>query len=212
MSADAYEKTNLGWQVQLLQQQIGEWLELKLSQAQHSLPNFSLPSWLRNLSLPSWLPKAIFWVIVALFLTWVGWQIWRLWGKHLRGLSSQLRNLAEKPASGRVRELTMSEWLRRASQFQRQGNYREACRCLYMAMLQQLNDTGIAPALASRTDGEYLQLTQDLFQHQSYQTLVTTHEQLCFGNAEISQPIFEQCQQAYREISRAARESQGRDA
>jgi hypothetical protein len=67
-------------------------------------------------------------------------------------------------------------------------------------MLQQLNDAGIAPQQPSRTDGEYLQLTQDLPQQQSYQTLLAIHEQLCFGNVEISGSVFEECQEAYREI------------
>ena len=198
MSAPAFEKTNLGWQVQQIQQQVWEWLELKLSQTRPNLPNVSLPSWLRNLSFPVWLPKAIFWVIVGLLLTWVGLQLWRLWGGS--SFPSLLRNLAQKPGTTRVSELTTSDWLRRSQEYSRQGNYRQACRCLYMAMLQQLNDAGIAPQEPSRTDGEYLQLTQDLPQQQSYQTLLAIHEQLCFGNVEISGSAFEECQEAYREI------------
>ncbi|MEH2136143.1 hypothetical protein [Nostoc sp.] len=36
---------------------------------------------------------------------------------------------------------------------------------------------------------------------QPYETLITTREQLCFGNAEILADNYEQCQQAYEEIS-----------
>jgi hypothetical protein len=70
-----------------------------------------------------------------------------------------------------------------------------------MALLQQLNDNGIALHQPSRTDGEYLRLTQDLPQEQAYELLLLVHEQLCFGDREISQPVFEECQQAYREIT-----------
>ncbi|MHC5725198.1 MAG: DUF4129 domain-containing protein, partial [Nostoc sp.] len=38
---------------------------------------------------------------------------------------------------------------------------------------------------------------------QPYETLITTHEQLCFGNAEILPDNYQQCRQAYREISQA---------
>jgi hypothetical protein len=69
-----------------------------------------------------------------------------------------------------------------------------------MATLQRLHDSAIAPHQPSRTDGEYLQLVQQLPQSQSYQALIATHEQLCF-NAEIVPENFSQCQQAYQEIA-----------
>ncbi|NEQ27810.1 MAG: DUF4129 domain-containing protein, partial [Microcoleus sp. SIO2G3] len=99
-----------------------------------------------------------------------------------------------------VSELSVAGWLERSQKFQQQGNYQEACLCLYRAMLQRLNDAGIAPHQSSRTDGEYLQLIRQLPQPQPYQTLLMTHQQLCFSNTEASPSVFEQCQQAYREI------------
>ncbi|GAC1466669.1 MAG: hypothetical protein NVS2B14_13350 [Chamaesiphon sp.] len=200
MSAQAFEKTNLDWQVQQLQQQVEEWLELKLSQFKPNLPDISLPSWLRDLTLPSWYPKAIFWIIAILLVTWLSWQIRQLWKHFFRSLPSLLRFLAQKPATRQVSQSKVSDWLRKSQEFYQQGNYREACRCLYKGMLQRLNDNGVAPHQPSRTDGEYLQLTQELPQGESYQTLLTTHERLCFGNAEISEQVFKHCQQAYQEI------------
>jgi hypothetical protein len=67
-------------------------------------------------------------------------------------------------------------------------------------MLQRLNDTGIVKDQPSRTDGEYLQLVQQLPQPQPYQTLLITHQELSFSNAEASPSLFDECQQAYREI------------
>ncbi|MEG3972103.1 MULTISPECIES: hypothetical protein [unclassified Microcoleus] len=55
---------------------------------------------------------------------------------------------------------------------QQQGKYRQACRCLYMALLQRLNDAGTVVYQPRRTDGEYLQLIQQLPQPVSYETLI----------------------------------------
>ena len=85
----------------------------------------------------------------------------------------------------------------------RQGNYSEACRCLYIATLQQLHEKKILRHKSSRTDGEYLQLLQlSVTPIQPYETLITTHEQLCFNNTEVQEENYQQCQQAYREIDK----------
>lgn len=200
MSADAFEKTNLGWQVQQLQQQLGEWIELTFSPTQRKGWDKSPFSWLDNLSLPDWLPKVFFWLAIGLLVAWIAWQLWQAWGYSLSSFRLRQRNSASKPRQEAAIERSLSDWLRLAQDFYRQGNYREACRAIYMAMLQRLNDTGIAPHEPSRTDGEYLQITQQFPPEISYQTLLTVHEQLCFGNAEISSVDFDRCQQAYNEI------------
>jgi Domain of unknown function (DUF4129) len=98
-------------------------------------------------------------------------------------------------------ELSVADLLARSQQFYREANYREACRYLYLAMLQNLHSKAIAPIQPSRTDGEYLQLLRtSVSPIQPYETLITTHEQLCFGNAEILPDNYQQCQQAYEEI------------
>jgi hypothetical protein len=114
-------------------------------------------------------------------------------------LRNQLSESADK-ARTQNSEVLIANWLQRSQKFQQQGNYREACLCLYKAMLQRLNDTGIVKDQPSRTDGEYLQLVQQLPQPQPYQTLLITHQKLCFSNAEASPSLFDECQQAYREI------------
>ena len=197
MATKEFEQTNFGWQLQQLQRQLGEWVELQFSK--RNLEDWSLPDWLKNLSFPSWLSKAVFWGIVAFLLIWISWQLWRVWGSSLSAIPRKLRNLDRQPTT--ISELTVSDWLKRSQIFQRQGNYAEACRCLYMAMLQQLNDSGIVPHQPSRTDGEYLQLIQNLPQYRSYETLLTTHQKACFSNTEIRAVEFEQCQQAYRTIN-----------
>ncbi|HSF76258.1 MAG TPA: DUF4129 domain-containing protein [Microcoleus sp.] len=96
--------------------------------------------------------------------------------------------------------MSLAEWLLRAQKLQQQGKYRQACRCLYMTVLQRLNDAGTVVDQPSRTDGEYLELIQQLPQPVPYETVIRIHEQLYFGNAEADALTFEQCQQAYQQI------------
>jgi hypothetical protein len=196
-AADGFEKTNWGWQLHQFQQQIWEWLELQFSQTRLNFPKVFASNWW----FPDWLGKTLFWVTIALLVAWISWQAWQHWGSYLQTFPSLWRNLAAKPVTSQASEAKVSEWLKRSQAFARKGNYTQACRYLYMALLQQLNDNGIALHQPSRTDGEYLRLTQDLPQEQAYELLLLVHEQLCFGDREISQPVFEECQQAYREIT-----------
>lgn len=219
MSVDSFEKTSLGWQMQQFQQRIGEWLELnqqrfikwleKLFQPQPNQRESSPPSWLINLfnSLPPWLPdllnllfRAALWLVLTGLLSWLAVKLLRQLSPYFYSLRSRRRSLTGQPLSNSATGLTASGWLQRSRDFYRQGNYREACRTLYLAMLQKLHDAGIAPHQSSRTDGEYLQLVQQMPQYQSYKKILNTHEQLCFNNADISAELFEQCQQAYRNI------------
>lgn len=142
MSANAFEKTNLGWQLQQLQQRLVEWLELQLSQLRPSLPgipNVSTPEWLNSLT---WLlVRVAFWVIL-------GWVLIRLvlWlMPKMLAYWNSLNLKTGKQATAASGELTAEGWLLRSRQLYRQGEYRDAARALYMAMLQQLNDSGIAP-------------------------------------------------------------------
>ncbi len=200
MSGNSFEKSNLSWQFEQFQQRIGEWFELQMSQFSPNLPdipNLSTPEWLNSLT---WLlVRVAFWGIL-------GWVLIRLvlWlMPKVQPYWNSLNLKVGKQTTVPIDELTAAAWLMRSRQLYRAGDYREAARALYMAMLQQLNDTGIAPQQPSRTDGEYRQIIQDLPQHQAYQKLLQTHERLCFGNGEITPEIFEQCQQAYRDIQGA---------
>lgn len=193
MTIMSYQKSNWNWQLQQFQQQVGEWVELQFSRFESALPKSSLDApWLS-----AWLKLAV-WLLLGLFLTWFCWRMWQLLELYL--YSFKARN-SDTQAKTRQDELSAAAWLQRSQAWFSKGNYREACRCVYLAMLQRLHDTGIVPHQPSRTDGEYLQLVKHLPQSQSYETLITTHKQLCFGNSEILSEAFEQCRQAYREIS-----------
>jgi len=66
-------------------------------------------------------------------------------------------------------------------------------------VLQQLDDRKILPGDRSRTDGEYLRFLQTQPNPRPYYVLFRTHERLCFGDVEISEAQFIDCEQAYRE-------------
>lgn len=195
MAKGEFEKTSWSWQTAQVQKQVGEWIELQFSRFDSNLPN--LPEW----SLSKWATdviKAIAVLLVGLLLIWLCWQLWKRLEPYVYSFSQE-RNAADSVTTQTDR-LSAKAWLKRSQTYLNQGNYREACRCLYMIGLQRLHDNAIAPHQPSRTDREYLQLIQQLPQSRSYQTLIATHEQLYFGNAEILPETFEQCQQAYREI------------
>jgi Domain of unknown function (DUF4129) len=198
MSADAFEKTSWGWQISQFQQQVGEWFEYQMSRFNWNpeLPGgWRISSWMWNLL------NLTFWFLLILFLVWVVWRLWRELRPYFYSWLSQLKHSPGVRVKTTENELSVGKWWARSQEFYRQGNYREACRCLYFAMLQHLHDKAILPQKLSRTDGEYLQLLQmSATPMQPYETLITTHEQLCFGNTEILLENYEHCQQAYQEI------------
>lgn len=201
MTTDAFEKTSWGWQISQFQQQVGEWLEYQFSRFDSSLPElpfgWSIDSWFISLL------KFLFWLLLGLCLAWVIWRLWREFSPYLYSRLAAGSNVTRSDAKVRDSELSVAKLLTRSQEFYRQGNYREACRWVYLAMLQQLHEKKILPHKASRTDGEYLQLLRlSRPQMQPYETLITTHEQLCFDDADICSENYEQCQQAYREISK----------
>ncbi|CAN1209017.1 hypothetical protein TUMEXPCC7403_02255 [Tumidithrix helvetica PCC 7403] len=200
MSANSFDKTSFGWQIQQMQQRFGEWLELKfrplLSQASKSLG--VAPDWLGDILL------AIGWGIFGLVVAWLLWQIYKLVRPYILSLifsspNRQKLALQEDPTQTIY---SLADWLQQAQRMQAEGNYGSACRALYMALLQRLSDAELIASQASRTDREYLNLLHEIPQSQPCQVLIATHEQLWFGNAAISAETFERCQQAYREVER----------
>lgn len=195
VTSGTFEKTSLSWQIRQLQQRMGEALERLFAREDQNDVNF-------NWQLPDWLEEALFWLIAIGLILWAGWQLYKLLQPYF---SSYFQPNTPTPPlpPGRTVELTASDWLKRSRQSQQQGNYREACRALYMAALQQLNDKDLIRQELSRTDGEYLNLIQDLQNlsaSQPYQTLIHIHERLCFSDTTISAEVFDRCWAAYREI------------
>jgi hypothetical protein len=187
LASGTYAKNSLGWQVQQISQQVGEWIERLLSNSAGNLPS--------ETPLPAWLLQTLFWLLVLGSLTWMGWQIYRFAGSYL--------NL-ERPS--RLATLTTApvDWLKQAQTARSQGDYQLACRALYLAALQRLNERGLIPQALSRTDGEYLallhQLNLPLADQQPYQLLIGTHERLAFDRFVASADLYDRCWQAYRQL------------
>jgi hypothetical protein len=197
----SFEKTNWDWQSSLFLRQAGEWIEYQLSRFEGTIPNWSLPGWSINAESVLKLLNFLFWFLVCLFLAWLIWQLWREFSPYLYSWLGN-GNFQGKTTKNNSTELTSAGWLARSQEFYRQGNYHEACRCLYLAMLQQLHDRNVLPHKKSRTDGEYLQILQlSVTPMQPYETLITTHEQLCFNSAELLPENYQQCEQAYQQIT-----------
>lgn len=198
MSENSFQKDNLGWQLQQLQQKISEWWEFHTSQIVPNISEKDLPSWWDNPIILT-IAKIATWLLFACLLSWLGIKIIRILNPYIYDIRNTI-NLTTKTREKLEPELSITAWLNESQKFQQIGNYREAFRCLYMAMLQRLNDKEIILHQYSRTDGEYLKLIQNLSQPQPYQKLFMTHQQLLFANLEISASVFQECQQAYQEI------------
>ncbi len=95
---------------------------------------------------------------------------------------------------------SVTSWLDQAQQQQQAQQYGLACRSLYFAMLLKLDEAEIIPQRPSRTDREYLYLTQDLPQPDASQLLLETHERLCFSRASASEDLFQHCLGAFQKI------------
>jgi hypothetical protein len=195
MFVGVYKTSSLSWQLRQLGQRGWEWVELQFSRGNASPP--IAPS---N-SIPAWLIQTAFWLTLMLLLAWLGWQLYQLvqsyWGRVEKQASAPLA----RPLSPPEHPLTAASWWTRSQQLQQQGHYREACRALYMAMLQQLRDKKLIPVDESLTDGDYLTFVRRLPQPHLYQLLISTHERLYFGDDNASADLCDRCRRAYEEIA-----------
>jgi hypothetical protein len=193
------EKTSLSWQLSQLKQRFDEWWELNTQKMGDNIPNVDLFSWLNNYLIES-IIKTIFWLTLTGLLIWIALKITRLIESYITNLNNRNNPTIIQERKQETVILSVNKWLKRADYFQQQGNYRDAIWCLYMAMLQNLNDSNIAPHQESRTDGEYLKIIQQLPNYLDYQTLLINHQKILFGNKEATINMWEESLQAYRKI------------
>lgn len=195
----SFERSNVQWQLQLWWMQFNEWVESLFNNPNQAgdRTNNGLPE------IPSWVYQGVFWGLLAVLAGWLLWQLYQLLSPYLpQVLRWQPGGRSTKALTPKEKEMAIAQWLTRSRQAQQQGNYREACRALYMATLQHLNDRELIRQEPSRTDGEYIRLLTLIDRPHPYQLLVQTHEQLHFSSTEISQETCDRCWQAYEEISR----------
>jgi Domain of unknown function (DUF4129) len=199
---EKFQKTSWQWQLEQTQQRLGEWIMAKL--------RFGAPKQL----LPEWLILAIgylLWFLLFAGLAWITYLIVSRYGKQLGFRRRHPGTPEPKP----VKQYTLAELLNKAQQFQSQKNYGEACRYLYLAMLQRLNDANLVPHQTSRTDREYAQILTHLpgmspVTNQG-KILLQTHEQLQFADRTITAAGFDSCQQAYSQIANQLEKQAGQN-
>jgi hypothetical protein len=196
MSIDTFDKNSLRWQFAQWQQQLQEWWEgQKLS--------FSPPIYLPDSNIPYlWeFLNLVFGLFLIALIVWVSWQFWQRFSPLFYRLT-QNRSLFLIKSDFSLRKTSVKmDGLTRSRQLQSQGHYKEACVCLYFALLQVLDEKDMIRDNPSRTDGEYLILLENLTPLSPYQFLLTVHEELSFGNREASTSLVAECQKAYQEIT-----------
>jgi len=195
VSSGSFQKISPDWELQKLSGRVSEAVERLFANLFGD--NSPIPD---DWTLPDWWLQGIFWIVLLSLLGWGGWQVYRLLRPYLVRVNPVPGQRVAQEAAAEP-ELTAAAWLGRSRLAQRQGNYREACRALYMATLHHLHANDLIRHQPSRTDGEYLQLLQTLPNPSPYQVLIHTHERLCFSPISVSASEFEQCQRAYQEIA-----------
>ncbi len=193
-----FQEDGLQWRILKRNQQLVEWLErtFDLGGSTSDPADWVWPEVLALILLRS------FQMLSVILLIWILWQLALM-------LSPQLRNLQWGRGGSAAplltsRSHTWENWLQLAQAARERGDYGEACRDLYMALLRHLHDQQILPDHPSRTDGEYLRQlislqTQPL---PAYELVITTHERLCFDRATpISATTMDQCFQALHQIT-----------
>ena len=185
------EKTSWRWQLEQLQQQLGEWIEVKLRSNDRDLQLDIFPPWLGALLV------RLTWLVLAGLIIWFGYRVIYPYLQKWIEQNQQSRSLLDVVS---VPAYTVVELLNKSQQFQQNGDYTQATRWLYLAMLQRLNDSNLIPHQFSRTDREYLQLLRTVPIIDIGEILVSIHEQLHFSNKRIEIAEFDRCQAAYQQI------------
>ena len=205
MSEAVYKSSSLGWQVSQGLRRFGEWFEYRSSLIDG--PNWEWPNWeWPDWNLPPIVGQVLYWGAIALVALWLLWLLFRaLEPAFARWLEQEQKwvTLGGAHSSRPDESRDASYWWQQALAQAKQGQYKEACRSLYKATLQQLHDSQRLLHNPSRTDGEYLaQLAENRPLPRPYQLLIGTHERLMFGQAIASLEMFQRCRQAYEEIQK----------
>jgi hypothetical protein len=198
---EKFQKTSWQWQLEQIQQRLGEWIMAKL--------RFGSPKQV----LPEWLISAVSYLLWFLLIAGLAWSIYLIVNRY--GKLGFRRRRPGKQEVQPAKQYTVAELLNKAQQFQSQKSYGEACRYLYLAMLQRLNDANLVPHQTSRTDREYAKILNHLPGMAPVtnpgQILLQTHEQLQFADRTITADGFDSCQQAYNQLARQLEQQAGQN-
>ncbi len=210
--ADNFSESSPGWMGQKLLRRTWETIEYWFDQVNWpdppELPQWESPDWLQGFfrwlgalgrfTLIHWRGLLLALAIAILFF--LGRWLYARYGD--RPLSAYGNERLPEEAS--LISGSVASWLAKAQDYRQANRYGDACRALYFAMLLKLDEAEIIPQQPSRTDREYLYLTQDLPQPDASQLLLETHERLCFSRASANEELFQHCLGAYQKIEQQA--------
>lgn len=128
-------------------ERLGDWLDRFFRRPPPDLPAAAPPSGFGQVLV------VVVWVLlgaaVVAFLIWAGKTFsWRI-AKRKRKIAAGMLEEDEP-------ERTADEWLDQADELERQGRFREAVRCLYLACLVRLDEANVARFIRSETNWEHL--------------------------------------------------------
>ncbi|MFN4067168.1 MAG: DUF4129 domain-containing protein [Thermosynechococcus sp.] len=163
-----------------------------------------LEAWLR------WFFQGVLLLGLGFVLYFLGRSLWQWWQRRSRAFSpTAISTLEERPRPVR-------EWLELAQNLQLAGDYRGACRALYMALLYRLQEAGWLRLQPHCTNGDYLRELERLFQlgerspavRRSIQHLFQVHSRSYYGAEAVDAQTLATCHAAYFEVEPFLRESQ----
>ncbi|WP_298617916.1 DUF4129 domain-containing protein [uncultured Thermosynechococcus sp.] len=188
---------DLRWQGDRQWRQWSEALEYTLLQLFRRQEPFGESSpWLRGFF------QGVLLVSLGFALYFLGRRVWRWWQRRSPSPSTRLiSTLGERPKA-------VGEWLELAQNLQLAGDYRGACRALYMALLYRLQEAGWLRLQPHCTNGDYLRELERLFQlgerspsvRRSIQHLFQVHSRSYYGAEAVDAETLATCQAAYFEV------------
>lgn len=193
--AQTFAEDSIGWRIGLGRRYLAEWWQGLWQTQRDPQANADWGNWAEFWQA---IGDAILFLLIAGLSIWAVWTVWRIIRPYW--LLWQGRDRVPV-ASSPPQMFSVSQWRQQARQYQSQGNYAQACLCLYFGMLQHLHERGIAPHLESRTDGEYHQAIAPLPYPTPYYTILAMHQRLKFGNADATQDLLDRCLAAYAQLS-----------
>ena len=196
MSDPKFQSNSINWSFRQIFQRGREWFEhvtLRRNRSGSSI------DW----SLPDWLVRILFWCLVVAIALWIGWRLLLVLEQAMkRWRARRIQTLGDRVRADGT-DWPVPVWLQRAQTLQQQGKYAEACRALYMALLQLLDDRNWVSHRDSRSNGEYLQSLRQYRPQNAYRRLIDTHDRSHFGETLLSGTDFQHCSDSFQAIQNA---------
>lgn len=162
-------------------------------------PDFKMPEWLVVVL------RVVFYLLLALALGILVWLVSKIrFGKRIK--SVRARGLLEEGEE----LLSEDEYLLKAEELAAQGKFREACRCLYLAMLLHISTARIARFEPSETNWEHLRRIHGSPKRPAgldLRPITKLFDLIWYGDGFAGAPQFGEFKSTYSEIKRLIAEA-----